>query len=136
MSDKHARGLDAETKSCFMHGDYTGKETCPGCWIDVASVHADALEGIVSRDIESRGADAAPPSRKPMLNVTCADCGGERYSGEQCSCCPASKPAVTPENIPPPIAFRDAFAAMATAAGDDDALRRLSDAADIDKESE
>jgi len=30
-----------------------------------------------------------------------------------------------PDGIPPPMAFRDAFAAMATVAGDNDALKRL-----------
>lgn len=53
--------MTTETRSCFLHGDYTGKERCPGC------IH----------------------------------------------------------EIPPPMAFRDAFAAMATAAGDTDALERL-----------
>lgn len=51
----------SETRSCFLHGDYTGKDRCPGC------IHA----------------------------------------------------------IPPPMAFRDAFEAMATVAGDDEALAKL-----------
>jgi hypothetical protein len=33
-----------------------------------------------------------------------------------------------PDGIPPPMAFRDAFAAMATVAGDNDALKRLDQA--------
>jgi hypothetical protein len=161
MSDKHARGLDAETKSCFMHGDYSGKETCPGCLIDVASVVSEhGKEGGRPMEAGVDELDAALLAAKgpdDPLAISVDDLArdfvtkAKRYQSGFLTelnvrawfkfviaygfCAPT--PDATPENLPSPMAFRDAFVAMAKVAGDDDALRRLSgDPADTDKGSE
>jgi hypothetical protein len=189
MSDKHARGLDAETRSCFMHGDYTGKETCPGCWIDVASVageHKKGTKDCLTVDGGFHGAlkELANKWRERHYDYSPIDCAedlitllaaesldatlaisvddlardfvkkAKRYQSEFITestvrawfkfviaygfYTPTLTPKLdaTPDNLPPPMAFRDAFEAMATAAGDDDALRRLRGPADPDKEPE
>jgi hypothetical protein len=187
MTDK--RALEAETRSCFMHGDYTGKETCPGCWIDVASVAGEHKKGtkdclpaeggfplmVNSETLKKLGnkwrerhydyspidcaddliALLASESLEATLAVSLDDLARDfidkarrLQSGflTESNVRAWFKFAIaygveTPKpksdamnNIPPPMAFRDAFEAMATAAGDDEALGRLCGPADTDKE--
>jgi hypothetical protein len=46
-----------ELRSCFIHGDYTGKDQCPGC----QPAPRDSLEAVIEKlEARVRALDATP----------------------------------------------------------------------------